>query len=271
MKRTGAIFLGAIIALAAILSSCNNDSEDHGTPPELPPSASLSANLGNFPQNGGGRVDAADGSGHYVFAALNVGIWQTIVGAAIVIPAAAFQEAFDHSFQFSEAEGKWVSEYSVGAGGQVINAELYAEVTGETVIWEMYLSQEDQFDRFLWFSGESRVDNSGGEWTLYASPQRPVEVLTIDWDRVEGEAINSLFTLVDAENSKTSSYIEYGLTAETGFTHYYDVSITDTEGDDYDLYIYFNEETKVGKVKSNAYFGDDAWRCWDDAFEDTEC
>ena len=271
MKRTGAIFLGAIIALTAILSSCSDDSEDHGTPPELPPSSSMSVNLGNFPQNGGGRVDATDGSGNYAFAALNVGIWQTIIGASIIIPAAAFEAATDQSFQYSESEGKWISEYSVNAGGQAIDAELLAEVTGETVIWEMYLSVDGQFDRFLWFSGESRVDNSGGEWVLYASPQRPVEVLTIDWDRVEGDAVNSLFTLVDADNSKSSSYIEYGLTTEAGFSHFYDVSISDSEGDDYDMFIYFDEETKVGKVKSNAYFGDDNWRCWDDTFEDTDC
>ncbi len=271
MRRTGAIFLGAIIALAAILSSCSDDAEGHGNPPELPPSASLSVNLGNFPQNEGGRVDAASASGNFAFAAINVAVWQTIIGGAIVIPAVAFEGATDQTFQYSESEGKWISEYTVGTGGKLITAELLAEVTGETVIWEMYLSQDGSFDRFLWFTGESRVDNSGGEWTLYASPQRPVEVLTIDWDRVEGEAINSLFTLVDADNSKINSYIEYGLTSEAGFSHYYDVSITDTAGDDYDLYIYFNEETKVGRVKSTAYFGDDTWRCWDETLEDTDC
>jgi hypothetical protein len=270
MKRTGAVVLGAIIAITVILSSCKDDVEDHGTPPELPPQASLSVNLGNFPQNGSGRIDQTTASGHFAFSALNVVFWQSIVGASIALPAVAFEAAIDHPFQYSEADGKWVSTYTIGSG-QLMTAELFAEVTGETVIWEMYLSQEDSFDRFLWFTGESNLDNTGGAWVLYASPERPVEILTIDWDRVAGDAVNSLYTLVDSGNSKNGSYVAYGLTSETGFTHYYDVSVVDTEGDDYDLYIYFDEETKQGKVKSTAYFGDEGWRCWDEALEDTDC
>lgn len=271
MKRTGAIILGAFIALTAILSSCSDDSENPGTAPTLPPASSMSVNLGNFPQNEGGRIDYTNTKTNFALAAGNVVLWQTILASSIVIPAAAFEEAFNHDFQYSESAGKWVSEYSVNVAGAAITAELYAEVTGETVIWEMYLSQEGAFDQFLWFSGESNLDNTGGEWVLYASPQRPVEVLTIDWDRVEGEAVNSLYTLVDASSTKNGSYIEYGVTTEAGYTHFYDVSITDSEDDDYDLFILYNEENYTGSVKSNAVFGDDAPRCWDEALEDTEC
>lgn len=271
MKRLGTIFLGALVALGVILSSCSEDSENPGNPPELPPRASMSVNLGNFPQNEGGRVDNSTAKTNFAFAALNVGFWQTIVGATIVIPAVAFDAASDHSFEYQESDGRWKSEYTVGQGGSLITAELFAETTGETVKWEMYLSQAGSYDQFLWFTGESRVDNSGGEWTLYASPQSPREVLTIDWDRVEGDAVNSLYTLTDETSTKTGSYIEYGVSAESDYSHYYDVSVVDTEDDDYDLSILYNEETKVGRVKSNAYFGDPDWRCWDESFDDTAC
>ncbi len=271
MKRTGTLFLGALIAIAAILSSCSDDTEAPGNPPELPPKASLSVNLGNFTQNEGGRVDQTTAKNNFSFAALNVGFWQTIVGATIVIPSVAFEAAFDHSFEYQESDGRWKSEYTFGQNGSMITAELFAENTGETVIWEMYLSQEGAFDRFLWFTGESRVDNTGGEWVLHASPENPREVLTIDWDRVEGDAVYSLYTLTDETSEKSGSYIEYGLSSESDFTHFYDVSITDTEEDDYDLNILFNQETKVGRVKSNTYFGDSDYRCWDETLEDVDC
>ncbi|MEQ9303172.1 MAG: hypothetical protein RJQ14_04590 [Marinoscillum sp.] len=271
MKRIGIIFLGFLIAVSVLMVGCGEDVENPGNPPELPPKASLTANLGNFPQNEDGRVDETNAKGNFLFAAVNVGFWQTLVGAAIVIPAAAFEAAFDESFEYVASERKWKSSYTVGTSGSLISAELYAENKGETVGWEMYLSQEGQFDRFLWFTGESRVDNTGGEWILYTTPADPKEVLHIDWDRNGADFINSKYVMVDSESSKEGSFIEYGLSTEADFTHYYEVSVVDTEGDDYDAFILFNETTTEGRIKSEAYFGDSDFRCWDDGLEDIDC
>lgn len=271
MKRIGITFLGLLIALSVLIVGCSDDTENPGNPPQLPPKASLSANLGTFPQNGDGRVDEANAKTNFVFSAVNVGFWQTTLGAVIFIPAAVFEAAFGHDFQYLEDQERWKSEYTVDVNSQEVTAELFAENNGETVSWEMYLSVEGQYDDFLWFTGESRADNTGGDWVLYGGPSEPREVLRIDWDREGDDFINSKYTLVDSESAREGSFVEYGLSTEATFTHYYEVSIEDSEGENYDAMILYNETTTEGRVRSESHFGDAEWRCWDANQEDIDC
>lgn len=272
MKRNGIILIGLLVALSAFISSCSDDSETNpGEAPSLPPQGSLSANLGNFPQNEGGRaVYAKD---YFGFAAVNVGFWQTVLGASLVIPATAFDEAFDHSFTYLEDQGKWKSEYTVNVNGKSLTAQLFADRDddGEEVKWEMYLSLEGQYEDFLWFTGESRTDNTGGEWTLYGGPGEPREVLEIEWEREDGAPVQSKYVLIDEQSDRSGSFIAYGETDEAGFSHYYEVSVESDSAEDYDATIYFNETTKEGRVKSESHYGDADWRCWDANFENTTC
>lgn len=273
MKTLKLKFLYALVAAMVLFSTCSDDDGD-GTPtaPQLPPEESMSANMGDFPSNGeSSQAYSTEERTHFNFAAGNVLIWQTLLNVQLAIPVAAFHEAFNHSFEYLDAQGRWKSEYAVAVGNQNITATLYAEKTDGRVEWEMYLTLPGQFENYLWFSGESALDNSGGTWVLYRSPSEPRPLLEIEWEREDGAAINSTYTLVDAQADKNGSYIQYGLTSETSFTHYYQVSITSQSEDDYDALIYYNQETRIGSVQSVSYFGDDTFRCWDSNFDNTDC
>lgn len=271
MKRYLALIFSAAMLSMSLFTACTDETENPENAPELPPQASMSAEIGNFPQNGSGRVDATLAKSNFLFASVNVIYWQTIVAAGVVVPAAAFQEAFNHPFTYDKASKEWKSEYSVQAGGKTVEATLVASRTeSETIHWEMYLTVSGQFEDYLWFSGDSRVDNTGGDWVIYAGPQASGTLFKIDWDRDGDDFLYSKYTLTN-ESSRVGSYIAYGETDEEGFSHFYEVSITDTEGDDYDANIYFDETTKVGKVKSQAYFEDELWHCWDENLDDVSC
>ncbi|MEQ8470843.1 MAG: hypothetical protein RIC35_06635 [Marinoscillum sp.] len=271
MNRIGIKFLSLVIGVSMLFVSCSEDSENAGNPPELPPKASLSANLGTFPQNGDGRVDETQTKTNFAFSAINVGFWQTAIGVVIFIPAKAFEAAFNQDFQYLSDEKRWKSEYTVNVNNQAVTAQLFAKNNGETVSWEMYLSAEGQYEDFLWFTGESRVDNSGGDWVLYGGPSEPREVLRIDWDREGDNFIHSKYVLVDTESAKSGSFVEYGLSTEADFSHYYEIFVVDTQGDDYDAHILYNETSTEGRVKSEAHFGDADWRCWDENQDDIDC
>lgn len=273
MKTLKMKLVYALIAAMVLFSACSDDDGDgNPTAPQLPPQESMSANMGDFPSNGESSQANANGDkSHFTFAAGNVIFWQTLLNVQLAIPVASFQEAFNHSFEYLEAQGRWKSEYSVEVGNKNITATLYAERTDDEIEWEMYLTLPGQFENYLWFSGESELDNSGGTWVLYRSPSEPRPLLEIEWEREDGEAINSTYTLIDTQADKNGSYIQYGLTSETRFTHYYQVSITSQSEDDYDALIYYNQETRVGSVQSTSHFGDDAFRCWDSNFNNTDC
>lgn len=273
MKTLKMKLVYALIAAMVLFSACSDDDGDgNPTAPQLPPQESMSANMGDFPSNGESSQANANGDkSHFTFAAGNVIFWQTLLNVQLAIPVASFQEAFNHSFEYLEAQGRWKSEYSVEVGNKNITATLYAERTDDEIEWEMYLTLPGQFENYLWFSGESELDNSGGTWVLYRSPSEPRPLLEIEWEREDGEAINSTYTLIDTQADKNGSYIQYGLTSETGFTHYYQVSITSQSEDDYDALIYYNQEIRVGSVQSTSHFGDDAFRCWDSNFNNTDC
>lgn len=273
MKTFRIKLFSALLASLVVLSSCSEDGGDNNpTAPQLPPQESMSANMGEFPSNGESSQANANGDkSHFTFAAGNVIFWQTLLNVQLAIPVASFQESFNHSFEYLEAQGRWKSEYAVEVGNKNITATLYAERTDEVIEWEMYLTLPGQFDNYLWFSGESALDNSGGTWLLYRSPSEPRAMLQIEWERESGSAIKSTYTLIDTQADKSGSYIEYGLSTEAGFTHYYEVSITSQSEDDYDAFIYYNQETRVGSVMSVSYFGDDQARCWDSNFENTDC
>ena len=273
MKTLSIKLFSALLACLIVFSSCSeDDGEANPTAPQLPPQESMSTNMGDFPSNGEGSVAySTEERTNFNFAAGNVLFWQTILNVQLAIPVAAFQEAFNHSFEYLEADGIWKSEYAVSVGNKNVTATLYAERIDNQIEWEMYLSVPGEFDNYLWFSGQSNVDNSGGTWTLYRSPAEPRAMLRIQWERESGSAIKSTYTLIDSQADKSGSYIEYGVSSEAEFTHYYEISVSSETEDDYDALIYYNQETRVGSVISVSYFGDDAARCWNNNFENTDC
>ncbi|MEQ8470842.1 MAG: hypothetical protein RIC35_06630 [Marinoscillum sp.] len=271
MKRIAILFLGLLVALSVLLIGCSEDSEEIGTPPSLPPMASLSADLGNFPQYETHRGDKVENKDNFIFAATNVGFWQNTLTYGFLIPAAAFPAADDHDFAYSSSLKKWQSTYSVSVNQEVFSATLMAKRNDETILWELYLSSEGEFEDFLWVTGESLIDNSEGEWIIYGSPAQPRQVLQVQWDRDQESYINSKYTIIDEESTKNGSSVEFGLSLDSDYTYYYNVMVIDSEGENYKASILYNQNSTEGSVKSETVYGDSDFRCWDAAHDNVEC
>lgn len=272
MKPIRKTYFSFLVAATLVFVACDNANEDaNPTAPQLPPAESMSAEMGAFPSNGenSSKNDNQDRE-HFTYAAANVVFWQSILKLQLAVPVAAFKESFNHPFIYLQDEQRWKSSYSVTVGDKTYEATLYGEREEDEIEWQMYLSAEGQFENFLWFTGESELDNTGGSWILYKSPSEPRAVLTIEWEK-EGNEVEAAYTLVDEQADKVDSYIEYGTTTENGFTHFYEVSIESKTEEDYEVFILYNANTRAGKVKSESRFGDDAFRCWDSNFIDTTC
>lgn len=261
------------MALSVLFVGCSKDSDTNPSAPTLPPESTIAPDMGNFSSNqesGAANLEGQDQS-NFGFAALNVIFWQSMLTVDLAIPVAAYKEAFNHNFEYQNDEDRWKSEYSVVVGDQTITATLYAEKTGASASWKMYLSSEGRFEDFLWFSGTSRLDNTSGEWTLFKSPEAPRELLQIDWEKESDAEFKLTYSLNDTQSDKEGSYIEYGSTDEDAYTHFYDVSIVSTTEEDYDVSILFNNDTKVGRVKSEAHFNSGDWFCWNANFQNEVC
>lgn len=273
MKKFSIFTLCAFMAILTAMIACSDQADEQPTtPPELPPKSSMSSDMGNFSSNEE-KSTTVNGVSNFQFAAGNVIFWQSFLAVDLAIPVAAFNEAFNHNFEYLKTDQQWKSEYSVSVANQEISATLYAKRSDNNnkVMWKMYLSSEGKFDDFLWFEGESNINNTGGFWTLYKSPSAPRPVLRINWDRIDGEAVSSTYTLVDVNSDKEGSSIAYGLSSENGFTHRYAVTIESKNQEGYDLSILYNQETRVGKVKSETHYNDNIWHCWNENLEDTNC
>lgn len=279
MKTLKFKLLASILAVLVVFAACSeDDSSQNPAAPELPPAASMSANLGNFPSNGENNNNGSSANlveneqSNFTFAATNVVFWQSLLNVQLAIPIAAFHEAFNQPFEYLPEEAKWKSEYTLEVGNQSVTAELYAAYNNSNQVeWKMYLSVPGQFEDYLWFSGESETDGSGGTWYLYKGPVQTGEMMRISWDRQSNEMVNAIYTLVNTESERSGSYIEYGISTETGYTHFYDISIVSETEADYDVLIYYNEDTKEGTVRSEAHFNTNAFMCWDTDFQNTAC
>jgi hypothetical protein len=108
---------------------------------------------------------------HWAFASTNVVIWQSILTLNSAIPVIAFHESFNHEAEYLPNEKKWRWTYSFDEGQHTYQANLYAKLDGNQVLWEMYVSKSGVFEDFLWYSGISAVDESLGSWKIYGYPQ----------------------------------------------------------------------------------------------------
>ncbi|WP_339608710.1 hypothetical protein [uncultured Roseivirga sp.] len=273
MKNLKTLSLCLTMAISVLFVGCSKDSDTNPGAPTLPPQSSIAPDMGSFSsnqENGAANLEGQDQS-NFGFAALNVIFWQSLLTVDLAIPVAAYKEAFNHSFEYLNDEDRWKSEYSATVGDRNITATLYAEKVGASASWKMYLSSEGEFENFLWFSGTSRLDNTSGEWTLFKSPDEPRQLLSIDWENENDTEFKLTYNLVDTESDKEGSYIEYGSTDEDAYTHFYDVSIVSKADEDYDVSILFNNNTKVGRVKSEAHFNSSDWFCWNESFQNQTC
>ncbi|MCK4664813.1 MAG: hypothetical protein KAT68_18220 [Bacteroidales bacterium] len=269
MKSKLLKFLSFLFAVTFILilvfTACNKEEkEDNGKAPEIPPESAFVIDFSNF----SGQQKSTDEiltTQNYSFAAFNVAIWNAIITIGLAVPVASYVEAFNHEAEYQgNTTWKWTYNFQ-----SVYTAELYGTIEKDSVVWTMYISKSNEFDKFLWYSGTCDIAATGGYWVLNKSPEENHKLLKIEWTRNKTNQTGTIkYTNVEPGGSENGGYIYYGFTDGTPYNAFYDIY---NKGLDRLIEIEWNRDDHSGRVKAEFHFGDTDWHCWDIDYQDIDC
>ena len=270
-----------VLLIPILFLSCNKDNKDQ-VAPEIPPLETMVidfGNLGNFDKSALIKENENVLSNvNWLYSVTTVSVWNTLVGITLAVPVASFRAAFNQ-VPARTGDGTWQWSYSVGGFASQYSARLVGQVLTGQVKWEMYITKTgiDPFDEFLWFEGTSELDGASGQWTLYLSPQYPVKVIQIDWQKEADQIGNIKYTyLRETDNSQQpdpfyGSYLNYGLQDST-FDAYINIHAFNAQVEGFtNTDIQWSRTDFSGRVKSENFYGDTAWHCWDTNGNDANC
>lgn len=268
--------LSLIVAVVTFLFlSC----QKKGNPPTLPPAESMTIDFSNFVSGKKSAPIAGDLKGtmaventNWTVAATVAGVWNSLLIINLAIPVAAFEKAVSTSPTYLDNK-TWQWKYSVQVLAATYTARLTGQVESGDVKWEMYISKDGvgSYAEFLWFEGTTALDGNSGTWTIKASQSEQVPMLQIDWTK-SGTSIGSIkYTYIkDGEDFK-GSYIEYGLTSNA-LNAYYNIHFWEPiRSKMVDVNIEWSTSLFNGRIKSQDYFQDTNWHCWDANGNDVDC
>lgn len=258
----------SVIMILAVLSSCSEeeDSFTPGTAPEIPPVESMLINFDNFKEETreGGREMSQLNWG---VAALQVGTWNVIITLNLAIPVAAFQASLTSTPEFDRDRGLWVWRFDYDFLGRTYSSELTGKINGDQVEWQMFISQENGFQDFLWYTGTMNLDGTEGFWFLNENVDSPNALLRIHWEKESENIARVKYSNVKEGDPNFDSFIEYGI-QDGDLDRFYNISITSTENM---TNIEWSNVNNEGRIKNPSFFNDDDFHCWDSSFDDIEC
>ena len=273
-----------ILSLGVMLfNGCSKDNSN-STPPDLPPLASMQSNFSSFGTQKSATSDipykaAVDTSSlNFAYAALNVGFWNLMIGVTLAVPVTAFRYSFSNKPTFI-GNSTWQWSYNYNVLGGTYKARLTGEVKSKTVQWNMYIAKDGvgAFSELKWFDGSSNLDGSGGQWMLYYSVAHPDPFLQINWERTGDSVSYAKYTVVREKqddgsvNPAIGSYIEAAY--QTGdYNAYYNIHAYNANTASFDdVNIEWSTDQYFGHVKSENFYQDADWHCWDGTGKDIVC
>ena len=254
--------MNQLVAVALMISllftfGCEKEKKDSSSP-ELPPLSSFLIDVGDFT-----ATKTSETHFNFAMAITSVYYWNSMLTVGLAVPVAAYVEALKQTPVRIDND-TWEWTYDIEVHGLPYSAVLTANVTGDIVNWEMRISQEENFQDFLWFSGTSNILRTSGSWSLYNNPTDNEELLSIDWNHDWGNnTFDVTYTVVTPGGQYNGSYIEYGITEDPIFDVYYDIY---DSAQDYAVTINYNTTTHEGNITQG-----DTQYCWDSNFVDIEC
>lgn len=257
-----ALIIGLLMVIVAgmMFSSCKKK-----TPPDLPPkSAFVLSDMDSTAQKA-----TPQSAWNFFYASADVAIWTTLLKVGLVVPTAAYTEAYKHQPKHVSGN-KWLWEYDVNVLLATYNVKLYGTYTPEgSIEWEMVLSKNGGFQDFTWFTGTQNAEGTSGNWVLYKSPTENYQLLQIDWTRNSEDSTGSLkYTNIVPDGNENGGYIFYGNDQTGEYNAYYDIY---NKGANNLTEIDYNTIYHNGRVKDPNTFKDSLWHCWDENFMDTDC
>lgn len=265
-KSLIAVFLAAIF----LMTSCNDDDSDSpGVAPTIPPSTSFEMDLQQFPDDDGGRTGGRTATvANWSHAAVNVGVWNLIIGVSTVVPVAAFKAAANQTPEFI-GNNTWQWTYNFEVDNTQHSAKLQGMLVSDGVEWKMLLSKTGEYTDYEWYSGHSNSERTEGSWMLNFGPEEARPFVRIDWNRNVDSTVASIkYTSTDPENPGIGGYIQYGINEQTPFNAFY--NIFDSQDENL-VEIKWNQTTNAGTVRNPKFFGDENFHCWNANLQDIAC
>ncbi len=255
MKKFTVIIFALVLILG--MTSCKKKVEQ----PVLPPSQTMELNDNNFQGNTSEKVE---GYGNWFSAAVTGGFWSAIVKVSFAIPIYAYKHALEQTPQKVD-NSTWLWQYNVQFMGINHHVKLYGSVdpNQDMVSWEMYV------DDFNWFVGENNVAATEGYWIFYSKDAQPKEKLKVEWTYDYSDSTGTAkYIVVDQDANNYNSYLYYGNNLDGLYNCFFNiVNTSDTSS----VEIQWNNQSRVGRIKSSKYFGDQAWHCWNESLQDCQC
>jgi len=246
--------------------------DPNNMPPDIPPMGTFVIDFGDFQGGGGGansaRVAQSIPGGDWLFAAANVGIWNTILTITLAVPVAAFVESFNHEPTLQN-DGSWAWSYDVLVGVMLYSARLEGRITGANVEWKMFLSKSGEFTDVLWFTGESNLVTTSGNWILNRDPDNLEPFIRIDWTVDADDEIGDVrYTNIVPDSQDNGAFIFAGSTTDAEFDVFYEIFNANANNT---TFIEWNRDSKAGRVMDEGQYSDTEWHCWDEMLQNTEC
>jgi len=261
-----------ILGVITLIVSCEADktTDPQDQLPTIPPQSSMVINFNEFPDTLSGSVPEIPLAikKNWAWAATNVQVWNSVLTLTLVVPVAAFSEAFNHQ-PVLQSDGSWLWQYEISVQEGNFIAKLYGKMVTEGIEWTMLLTKAGEFTDFEWFTGFSNLPATEGTWTLNKEPNSPSPFLSIEWSRnTQDETANVKYILISPAIPQDGSYIFYGKTNEVPLNRFY--LIYKAENNNL-IDIKWSYESHFGRVKDSLYFEDMNWYCWDEKLDDTNC
>lgn len=274
MKRNKIFGLIVLVTFLFTYISCEKDETPDA--PQLPPQEAFAMDFSDFSDNNYATEkksmigeEAMMSYTNYAHAFFTVAGWNTLATLSIAVPAISYAAILNTEPVYL-GDNKWEWTASVDTDMASYSARLTAErISNEEFKAEMYITKESAmgFEDFKWFEGTVRYDRTHASWTLYESPDKPNELLNIEWNKDwEKEVSDITYTNVKESGAENGSYIKFEIVDETPYNARYTISHTQNT-----VRIEWDRETKAGHISDPGKFGDDAWRCWDETFMDAVC
>lgn len=266
LKFKSFIYVLLIALLILPINSCKKDKDEL---PELPPVESLLMDFSDFDNGVPQDKKAVMSYQNFGYSVYTVGLFNLAATANIILPAAAYAEAFNHEAVYL-GDNSWKWTYSVTLQESTFTVELISQrITNEEYTLNMYVDKSgpDGFEDFKWVEGIVRYDRAVATWTIYESPavEWPVAGITwtMDWEK---ELYTIKYDCLKPDSDLHGASIEHGVTEDPVFDAYYTITFPSHIID-----IEWNRTTKAGHVKSPSFFADENWHCWDITLVDTVC
>lgn len=274
--------LSTVLFIAGLFS-CSTSDDLKTSAPDLPPYESIDIDFSKFQVQQksaylDNETDGEYGLSNWNYSSVVVGVWSTLLKGTMAIPTAAFYHAFNEKPVIA-GEDLWQWTYEVPGFTSKYKARLTAQADENMIIWKMYIAKEgiEAFEEFLWFEGISYPEIDEGTWTLYHSPEHPEKELCMEWKKTDNRISKMKYTYVREMNNEGepdsfySSYLEYGEQAATYDIYYNMHSYQEETASFQDIFINWDSEIYNGQVKSESFFKDEEWHCWDVEGRNTTC